>query len=218
MKTISFFRKDYLRSGILAPIFNRPKSKKISISSEELKQEISTDDYREKVKSLIKQDLLLRYDTEAVEKGLEDLDIKIITEAAPQPEPVEKEEPAPVQKPPTPVARINKILTEEKQQEVWKVQNRIPKWFKNPNQYNSQILIAYMDLLGEHNSVPLYKLEARCRKIKTFKNNYSQMKIISERNHAKVFEEAGGRITLWEPVRDFVIKEFKQFKKRNNYS
>lgn len=250
MKTNGFLKKDFWGLGILAQFFIQPKNKNKSFSFEKLKKEISSDDYREKVRLLIRRDLLLRYNSETVERGLENFNIQISAENLSHLEevkkeevstqeastPVEKvkeylveekhqevwkevkeEEPVEIQEQPTPVIRRNEILTDEKQQEIWKVQSRIPKWFKNPNQYNSQILIAYMNLLGENKSVPLYKLESECRNIKTFKNNYPQMKIISDHNHAKVFEETGGRVTLWEPVREFVKQEFKKFKNRNNY-
>lgn len=247
MKTNGFLKKDFWGLGHLAQLFIQSKTRKKSFSSEELKEEISTDDYRAKVRLLIKRDLLLRYNTETVEKGLKNFDIQIgvgdpshleivkkeevSTEETPTPveeikrvlieeeqqdvwKEVKEEEPVEMQDQPTPVVRMNEILTAEKKQEVWKVHSRVPKWFKNPNQYNSQILIAYMNLLGENKSVPLYKLESECRKIKTFKNNYSQMKIISDHNHAKVFEESGGRVTLWEPVRQFVKQEYLKSKKR----
>lgn len=71
-----------------------------------------------------------------------------------------------------------------------------------------------MELLGDGKSVPFYKMESSCRSLKTFQNNYNQMKSFGERNHAKVFEEAGSRITLWEPTRHFVKKEYEKFLKR----
>jgi len=36
------------------------------------------------------------------------------------------------------------------------------------------------------------------------------MKIISERNHAKVFDEMYGEVKLWEPVADFIVDLYKQ--------
>jgi hypothetical protein len=249
MKTTGFLKKDFFDFEILAQLFNRPKNRKKSESFEDLKEEITASEYLKKVKFLIKQDLLLRYSKETIEKGLENFVIQISAESPSQSEVVKKkevsvqeqstpvenkkefykeekqqdimrvveEDPEVIQEQPTPGVKINEILTDEKKQEVWKVHSRVPKWFRKPHQINSRILIAYLDLLGENKSVPLHKLESACRSIKTFQNNYVQMKSFGERNHAKVFEESGGRVTLWEPVREFVKQEFKNFKKRNNY-
>lgn len=213
MKTTDFFNRNNFGLGIFTQIFNRAQVKKKSNSIEKLREEITTPDYIEKVKFLIKQDLLVRYEPETIEEGLKDFQVKIINKVFPEPHLVRDEETVPVKKHPEPTVKSHEILNDEKKQEIWKVQNRVPKWFRNPHQINSQILIAYMDLLGENKSVAVYKLEAACRSIKTFQNNYVQMKSFGEKNHAKVFEEAGGRITLWEPIREFVKKEFK---KRNN--
>lgn len=109
---------------------------------------------------------------------------------------------------------INYIIGGKKKNEIDKIEKRIPKWFRNPHQINTRILVAYMELLGDGKSVPFYKLEASCRSIKTFQNNYNQMKSFGEKNHSKVFEEAGSRITLWQPTREFVKKEYEKFLKR----
>jgi hypothetical protein len=34
------------------------------------------------------------------------------------------------------------------------------------------------------------------------------MKIISEKNHGKIFNEENGQVTLWEPIKDFVINQY----------
>lgn len=209
MKTSSLFKKENFRFRILAQLFFRPKPVQISQSIKDLEAEVSAVEYPEKVKYLIEQDLLLRYTEETVKKGMKNFHLQITTTGPLHQQIVAEKEPFSNQ------PHQHEILTDEKQQEIWKVQNRIPKWFKNPDQYNSQILIAYLDLLGENNSVSLNNLEARCGKIKTFRNNYSQMKIISERNHAKVFEESGGRVTIWEPVREFVKKEYEKHLRGN---
>lgn len=204
--------------GILAQLFKRPRKDDRSESLEELKKEISTPAYSEKLRFLIKQDLLLKYQSKAVEAALEDLHLQLFAEKPPQLQIVreeENEEMTTTEQPPTRVVNLDEILSDEKQQEVMKVENRIPRWFRKPNQYNSQILIAYMELLGDNKSVPKYKLEAACKNIKTFQSNYSQMKIVGEKNHGKVFEEAGNRITLWEPVRHFVKKEYENYQRKS---
>jgi hypothetical protein len=221
MKTTGFFNKGNFSLGMLAQLFKRSGSFKKSNSSEDLQAEISTDKYKQKVEFLVKQDLLLRYSEEAVEHALKNLTLQISAANTPQLQEVKKsksevieKEPVQVIMEPIRVVKEQDILSEEKRQEVWKVHNRIPKWFRKTHQINSRILIAYLELLGEGNSVPAYKLEAACRSIKTFSNNYTQMKSFGERNHAKVFEETGGLITLWEPVREFIKKEYRHHNKK----
>ena len=34
------------------------------------------------------------------------------------------------------------------------------------------------------------------------------MKIMSYKNHGKVFTEENGIVTLWDPVADFIIEEY----------
>jgi hypothetical protein len=217
MKTHLAPRNKYFTLQSLLNFFNRSKPKEKSASVEELRKNLNAGEYREKVKLLIKQDLLLRYKEETVEEGLVDFDFELKLRDFPKRNRVKKEEPVNIKRQVKTKIKSPEIFTDEKRQEVWKVQIRVPKWFNNPHQINSKILLAYMELLGENNSVPLYKLEAACRSIKTFQNNYNQMKHFGERNHAKVFEEAGGRVTLWEPVRNFVKKEFISFHNKNRH-
>lgn len=37
------------------------------------------------------------------------------------------------------------------------------------------------------------------------------MKSFGAKNHAKVFEESGSKMTLWEPTREFIKKEYEKF-------
>jgi hypothetical protein len=46
--------------------------------------------------------------------------------------------------------------------------------------------------------------------IETFKNNFDQMSNFGERNHAKVFEKCDNIVTLWEPVKGFIIDCYKR--------
>ena len=96
--------------------------------------------------------------------------------------------------------------------EINRVKKKVPRWFKKPKQFNSKILIKYLELLNSEESVQYKVLELECREIKTFKSNYEQMKTIRPQNHAKVFEEEGGSIFLWEPVKEFILNVY-----RNSY-
>lgn len=203
--------------------FFKKKAPKVitPISVEELKDRITSLEYEARLQSLVKEDLLNQYQKSIVEEVLEDLSFLVfeVNSAEEFPEKQEKEQEIKINleldldKP-----RSNYIVDGEKKNEIDKIENRIPKWLRNPHQINSKIFITYMELLGDGKSVPLHKLETSCRSIKTFQSNYNQMKIIGERNHAKVFEECGGLIILWEPVRMFVKKEYEKYNRRRGKS
>lgn len=93
--------------------------------------------------------------------------------------------------------------------EVNKVKQRVPKWMKNPNQINSRILIGYLKLAEQQNNVPVQLLRSRCDSVWTFYENYNQMKNFGEKNHGKVFQEEDGIISLWEPVKYFILHQYK---------
>lgn len=217
MKITGFINKQNLGFRPLQKLFNPKPGIKKSDSIDHLLKEISTQEYYDKIICLIKNDLLLRYTPEAVENSIVNLEFHLYSKAGSEPTFKKERENFIVQQS-TPKVKTNEILTDEKKQEVWKVETRIPKWFRNPHQINTRILITFMELLRDNNSVPVHKLEAACRSINTFQTNYSQMKIIAEKNHAKVFEESGGRITLWEPVKMFVKKEYEKYNRRRGKS
>jgi hypothetical protein len=104
---------------------------------------------------------------------------------------------------------LNGMRTES--EEIERVKRRVPQWLNKPNQYNSKILISYMKL-SNNNQFPISTstLEKHCTIDDThkFTSNYNQMKIISEKNHCKVFSDENGEVKLWEPISDFVISEF----------
>lgn len=217
MKQSALFIKN--KFGDFLEFFKRKATKKKKfISVEDLKNQIISGGYEEKLKILLEEDLLNHYDKFTVEKALEDFSFIIyenLFREEYREEELQKKELDPLNIRSDEPKR-NFILDGEKKNELHKIEKRIPKWLRNPHQINSRILIAYMKLLGDGKSVPYYKLEASCRSIKTFQNNYNQMKSFGERNHAKVFEEAGLLITLWEPSREFVTKEYEKFKLRSN--
>jgi len=108
----------------------------------------------------------------------------------------------------------NIINTDNNQEsnEVQKVYRKVPRWLKNPSQYNYKILTTYMTL-SNNNSTPisLSLLEKHSNiEDNKFTSHFNQMKIISERNHAKVFDEVYGEVKLWAPVADFIIDLYKQ--------
>lgn len=96
--------------------------------------------------------------------------------------------------------------------EIDKVEKRIPNWFKNLDQINSQILRAFMDHCKNGDSIEYDVLEKECKHIDSFQSNFNQMVSISRKNHAKVFEKIGSLIKLWKPVEGFIRSEYKKSK------
>ena len=73
-----------------------------------------------------------------------------------------------------------------------------------------------MKLREQKIPVTYFELEKACERIKNFRSSYQAMKTISERNNAKVFDEVGRIISLWEPVKNFVEKEYERYLRRNS--
>jgi len=107
------------------------------------------------------------------------------------------------------------MLADEEKCEVDKVKRKVPKWFNNLQQINTQILKSYLLLQQETDVVTVNLLANVCEgegvEAKTFHDHYPQMKLIAEKNHAKVFDESDKIITLWEPVSKFILCEYEKF-------
>ncbi len=98
----------------------------------------------------------------------------------------------------------------QESEEIKKVHRKVPRWLNNPSQYNYKILTTFMQL-SNNNSIPVsVSLLKKHSNIEKFDSNFNQMKIISEKNHAKVFDESYGEVKLWEPVADFIVKLYEQ--------
>lgn len=95
--------------------------------------------------------------------------------------------------------------------EIKKVHRKVPIWFTKESQANSKILLKYMELRGYNKKITTSLLERECVDVENFHNSYNQMKNISERNNAKVFQEKNGSIVLWEKVEEFIISEYNQY-------
>jgi hypothetical protein len=92
--------------------------------------------------------------------------------------------------------------------EVQKVHRKVPRWLNKQSQYNYKILTTFMNLSNDNTtpvSVSLLEKHSNIEDNK-FTSNFNQMKIISEKNHAKVFDEVYGEVKLWEPVANFIIE------------
>lgn len=94
--------------------------------------------------------------------------------------------------------------------EVNKVRRRLKLWAKRPNQINSKILNAYLKLeRAGATAITESDLRNELPEEKSFESNFSQMKIIAEKNHGKVFEQYGENISLWNPV----IESIREYEK-----
>ncbi len=94
--------------------------------------------------------------------------------------------------------------------EIEKVRRKIPRWFKNPHQINSRILVAFLNLKNNNIRVTPTFLREHCSEINDFEGNYNQMKSFGEKNHAKVFQEINNTIELWKPVAGFILELYEK--------
>ena len=105
----------------------------------------------------------------------------------------------------------------EIEEEIDKVERRVPHWKQNPTQINSRILSLFMQLSDNgENGVFLDMLRDEFETLypeesNIFDRNYNQMKNFGSHNHAKVFEEDEEyTVRLWYPVRD-IIRELYSY-------
>jgi len=108
---------------------------------------------------------------------------------------------------------MQRQLKEKIKKEVLRVQRKIPGWFRNKDQFNSKILYAFIDIyLKKEGNVTVDELEKES-KVKTFKDNYNQMKIIAPHNHAKIFEEIDGNVYFWKEVEEYIWNYYNKYVK-----
>lgn len=90
-------------------------------------------------------------------------------------------------------------------EEINKVARKLPKWAKNQHQINSKILTLFLQLKRDGiETITEDLLTDRYGDISEFYRNYPQMKSISPKNHAKVFESRSGIVEIWELARSYV--------------
>ena len=105
----------------------------------------------------------------------------------------------------------------ERDEQIRKVERRVPGWKRRPYQVNTRILSLFMELSDNgKNGIFLDLLEDEFdskypEERGNFTKNYNQMKNFGVKNHAKVFsEDAEKTVWLWEPVKEFIIKTFSE--------
>lgn len=92
--------------------------------------------------------------------------------------------------------------------EVNKVARRLKLWVKRPNQLNTKILTAFLKLQASEGRVTEERLRQEINEGSNFDSNFTQMRIIADRNHGKLFSIENGEIHIWEPIKSHV-EEFK---------
>ncbi len=88
--------------------------------------------------------------------------------------------------------------------EIEKVSKKLNRWVRRPNQICCKILNKYLQLANNSKSITKDQLKSELPELVTFDANFAQMKTISERNHAKIFEMNGDFIEVWSPVKNLV--------------
>lgn len=89
--------------------------------------------------------------------------------------------------------------------EINKVKKRLHLWSKRQGQMNARILNAFLELQSEgQRNITEQDIYVHLGEPTRFAANFSQMKIIAERNHGKIFEIESGIVTIWPPVADAV--------------
>ncbi|GAA6171565.1 hypothetical protein NBRC116592_12350 [Colwellia sp. KU-HH00111] len=93
--------------------------------------------------------------------------------------------------------------------EINKVARRLKLWAKRPEQLNTRILTTYLKLKAREGKVTEHRLKQEVNEDSNFDSNFTQMKIIADRNHGKLFSVENNEVTIWEPVKPHVDKFIK---------
>jgi hypothetical protein len=85
--------------------------------------------------------------------------------------------------------------------EAKKVRRRLKLWSGRQSQINAKILNAFLKLRQAGASVITERdIQKELPEESSFETNFTQMKIIAERNHGKIFDQHGEQVTIWEPI------------------
>lgn len=94
---------------------------------------------------------------------------------------------------------------DETADEIKKVSRRLQLWAKRPHQINAIILNNFLKIKRSGISVITETmLKNSIDENSNFDSNFAQMKIISQKNHGKIFEVKGEIVTIWSPVKNAV--------------
>ena len=89
--------------------------------------------------------------------------------------------------------------------EVEKIARKLPKWGRNPKQYNTRILNAYLTLRRKsHVPIEQQDIAVALGNPNWFRRNFNQMVNFGTQNHGKIFQRADDFVEVWEPVQSLV--------------
>jgi hypothetical protein len=85
--------------------------------------------------------------------------------------------------------------------EANKVRRRLRLWAGRQSQINAKILNAFLKLQrsGKTN-ITEQDIKNELPDEESFYSNFVQMKIVADRNHGKVFDQHGNKVTIWGPI------------------
>lgn len=106
-------------------------------------------------------------------------------------------------------------LTDEEKLQQQKAERKLKKWAQDQSLAPAKILTTFLDMdRGGSFKSGIYKRTLEAHFVNTdsslnFSSNFDQMKNMSEKNHAKIFEVSpNGKITIWQPILKY-IQEYK---------
>ena len=208
---INLFQKEtFSNENIEKYIQDKIENIKDNQTIENLRKEITNSEYSDFLRDKLKNKLLTNYNENIVEKVLEDIKVKIYNSSQIH---TEIQHTIYVQ---SPRKSYENYEGTSKEIELAKIFKKVPVWFNKPDQKNSQILLNFLKLREQKTPVTFFELEKACERIENFRSSYQAMKTISEKNNAKVFDEVGRIISLWEPGKSFVENEYEKYLDRYN--
>ncbi len=95
-------------------------------------------------------------------------------------------------------------LDEGEINEVAKVKRKLSLWINRPHQINTKILNKYLKITQTHSVITLDLLRSSLTNIQTFDSNFDQLRMITDNNHAKIFELTNNIVEIWTPVKPLV--------------
>jgi len=219
------FKRDYSKGLEFVELFSKEnfgqskleiyvKNKLEKIENKELeiklKKELLSEKFVENLKLQIKTKLLSEYNEKVVENVLNEISINI---QAKQINSNRVNYTLPFERNSNKKENIENTDTLQ-ESEILKIERKAPKWFRNTDNICSQILINFLELRSKDNYVDYDKLFDRCQHLKTFKNNFDQMRNFGIKNHGKVFEKNNSIVTIWEPVRKIIETEYEKYTRK----
>jgi len=106
--------------------------------------------------------------------------------------------------------RAKEHQEKQRNEEIDKLRRKLPLWAVRQNQINAKILTLFLRLKEQGASeITEAMLSAEYDNPKEFNRNFTQMKIIAEKNQGKVFHVTNGIIKIWKPARE-LVEEYKK--------